>query len=153
LFFFFLHSYGSRHLAQVWADERVGPRNRTSLDYISGLVVLDLLGLPFPNFYPMHAATADLFVRLTAIEDALRRDGLLRTKFPMFHTRAVGEVTAIDDDHAPFEKRGVPCLHIIPIPFPAAWHTDDDTPRLLHEATYSDLATIFRQFAAEALFK
>ena len=29
----------------------------------------------------------------------------------------------IDDDHAPFLKRGVPVLHLIPYPFPDVWHT------------------------------
>ena len=30
---------------------------------------------------------------------------------------------AVGDDHEPFLHRGVPVVHLIPLPFPRVWHT------------------------------
>ncbi|XP_033928042.1 glutaminyl-peptide cyclotransferase-like protein isoform X2 [Melopsittacus undulatus] len=46
---------------------------------------------------------------------------------------------------------GVPVLHLIPLPFPPAWHTPEDTERNLHPPTLTDLTRILLIFIAEFL--
>jgi len=57
----------------------------------------------------------------------------------------------IADDHIPFLKRGVPILHLIPIPFPAVWHTFEDDASAVNPHVVNNLAILFRSFVAEYL--
>ncbi|XP_068280955.1 glutaminyl-peptide cyclotransferase-like protein isoform X7 [Nyctibius grandis] len=82
----------------------------------------------------------------------LRRLGLLHTlpqDQPFFRlSPAPGPV---EDDHVPFLQRGVPVLHLIPLPFPHVWHTLEDTEENLHPPTVEDLCKILVAFVAEFL--
>ena len=46
---------------------------------------------------------------------------------------------------------GVPILHVIATPFPAFWHTLDDTEDNLHRPTVENLTRILAVFVAEYL--
>uniref|UniRef100_A0A8V5GT54 glutaminyl-peptide cyclotransferase n=1 Tax=Melopsittacus undulatus TaxID=13146 RepID=A0A8V5GT54_MELUD len=85
-------------------------------------------------------------------EQRLRRMGLLNAtpQDPPFF-RLSPAPGPVEDDHIPFLQRGVPVLHLIPLPFPPAWHTPEDTERNLHPPTLTDLTRILLIFIAEFL--
>lgn len=55
----------------------------------------------------------------------------------------------IGDDHEPFIARGVNVLHVIPYPFPLAWHKPDDDGDHLDMDTTEDWAVLVTAFVAE----
>jgi glutaminyl-peptide cyclotransferase len=57
----------------------------------------------------------------------------------------------IEDDHIPFESRGVPIVHVIPTPFPEVWHKDSDNRQNIHFPTVNNLVKIFKIFVAQYL--
>ncbi|XP_040434152.1 LOW QUALITY PROTEIN: glutaminyl-peptide cyclotransferase-like protein [Falco naumanni] len=143
--------YGARHLAAQMATTRHGPHG-TQLTAMSLLVLLDLLGARHPAIHSHFTRTHHWFLRLVAIEQRLRRLGLLHAApqdQPFFRlSPAPGPV---EDDHVPFLQRGVPILHLIPTPFPRVWHTLEDTEDNLHPPTVEDLCKILVTFVAEFL--
>jgi len=46
---------------------------------------------------------------------------------------------------------GVPILHLIPVPFPSVWHTEDDNRKAVNMATVENLNKILRLFVVEYL--
>lgn len=46
---------------------------------------------------------------------------------------------------------GVPVVHLIATPFPAVWHTMEDTEANLHPATIANLCKILAAFMSEYL--
>ncbi|XP_030330998.1 glutaminyl-peptide cyclotransferase-like protein [Strigops habroptila] len=142
--------YGARHLAARMAATR--HRAGTHLSAMSLLVLLDLLGARDPAIHSHFPSTHHWFLRLVHIEQRLRRLRLLHAAPPdppFFRlSPAPGPV---EDDHVPFLQRGVPVLHLIPLPFPPAWHTPEDTERNLHPPTMEDLTRILLVFVTEFL--
>ncbi|KAM4637270.1 glutaminyl-peptide cyclotransferase-like protein [Amazona ochrocephala] len=142
--------YGARHLAARMAATR--HRGGTELSAMSLLVLLDLLGARDPAIHSHFPSTHHWFLRLVHIEQRLRRLGLLHAAPPdppFFRlSPAPGPV---EDDHIPFLQRGVPVLHLIPLPFPPAWHSPEDTEQNLHPPTMEDLTRILLIFIAEFL--
>ncbi|KAI1378645.1 glutaminyl-peptide cyclotransferase [Hypoxylon crocopeplum] len=149
--------YGSRALAESW-DSELHPAlsaYKTPLDSINLFLLLDLLGGPDPHvpsyFLPTHWA----YQGMAKIEERMRKLGLLQTKpktpFLPDSRKQVSQFTTayIQDDHVPFMKRGVDVLHIIPSPFPDAWHTMDDDGEHLDLEAVDDWAKIVTAFAAE----
>ncbi|XP_052661316.1 glutaminyl-peptide cyclotransferase isoform X2 [Harpia harpyja] len=128
--------YGSQHLAQ-------------KMDL---LVLLDLIGAPnpvFPNYFPN---TIRWFQRLQAIEQKLHNMNLLKNHLverQYFQTTLHRGL--VEDDHVPFLLRGVPVLHLIPSPFPAVWHTMEDTEENLDKTTIDNLSKILQVFVLEYL--
>ncbi|XP_074436031.1 glutaminyl-peptide cyclotransferase isoform X2 [Larus michahellis] len=128
--------YGSQHLAQ-------------KMDL---LVLLDLIGAPnpvFPNYFPN---TIRWFQRLQAIEQELHNMNLLKDHLverQYFQTTLHRGL--VEDDHVPFLLRGVPVLHLIPSPFPAVWHTMEDTEENLDKTTIDNLSKILQVFVLEYL--
>ncbi|XP_069656670.1 glutaminyl-peptide cyclotransferase isoform X2 [Haliaeetus albicilla] len=128
--------YGSQHLAQ-------------KMDL---LVLLDLIGAPnpvFPNYFPN---TVRWFQRLQAIEQKLHNMNLLKNHLverQYFQTTLHRGL--VEDDHVPFLLRGVPVLHLIPSPFPAVWHTMEDTEENLDKTTIDNLSKILQVFVLEYL--
>ncbi|XP_029891680.1 glutaminyl-peptide cyclotransferase isoform X2 [Aquila chrysaetos chrysaetos] len=128
--------YGSQHLAQ-------------KMDL---LVLLDLIGAPnpvFPNYFPN---TIRWFQRLQAIEQKLHNMNLLKNHLverQYFQTTLHRGL--VEDDHVPFLLRGVPVLHLIPSPFPAVWHTVEDTEENLDKTTIDNLSKILQVFVLEYL--
>ncbi|XP_077142536.1 glutaminyl-peptide cyclotransferase-like protein isoform X2 [Ranitomeya variabilis] len=144
--------YGARHLAQRLQNEP-GPGGAGSkLDAIDLFVLLDLLGAPGPLVLSHFSETRSHFMRLVTIEKRLHGLGLLdahRVDSPYFRPDLY--FGAVEDDHVPFLQRGVPVLHVISTPFPAVWHTHDDTEENLHPPTITNFCRIFVTFLAETL--
>ncbi|KAI9771769.1 MAG: hypothetical protein M1839_002734 [Geoglossum umbratile] len=57
--------------------------------------------------------------------------------------------SGIQDDHLPFQARGVEVLHIIPNPFPGVWHELADDGEHLDMDTVEDWAVLVTAFVAE----
>ncbi|XP_024425287.2 glutaminyl-peptide cyclotransferase-like protein [Desmodus rotundus] len=143
--------YGSRHLAQLMesAPHSPGP---TRIQAIELFVLLDLLGAPHPTFYSHFPRTARWFHRLKSIEKRLHRLNLLQSHPQEVMYFQPGEPPgSVEDDHIPFLRRGVPVLHLISTPFPAVWHTPDDSEANLHPPTVHNLSRILAIFLAEYL--
>ncbi|NWR73850.1 QPCT cyclotransferase, partial [Centropus unirufus] len=146
--------YGSQHLAQKMVSTPHPPGSTTTnqLQSIDLFVLLDLIGAPnpvFPNYFPN---TIRWFQRLQAIEQELHKMNLLNNHFaerPYFQTASHRGL--VEDDHIPFLLRGVPVLHLIPSPFPAVWHTMEDTEENLDKATIDNLSKILQVFVLEYL--
>ena len=51
----------------------------------------------------------------------------------------------------PFQRKGVPVLPLIPVPFPAVWHQEADNRNNLDMTTILNLLKIFKVFVAEYL--
>ncbi|KAM9168552.1 glutaminyl-peptide cyclotransferase-like protein [Mergus octosetaceus] len=143
--------YGARHLAARMAATRHGPHG-TQITAMSLLVLLDLLGTQHPAIHSHFPRTHHWFLRLVAIEKRLRSLGLLHAS-PKDQTffRLSPPPGPVEDDHVPFLQRGVPVLHLIPMPFPWVWHTTEDNEANLHLPTVEDLCKILTAFVAEFL--
>jgi len=152
--------YGSRHLAAKWQREPYeyqGIRGNT-LDRIDVFMLLDLLGANAPRITSSHSDTNPWFKKLMKIEVEVTKNGLVRqsvNRHRIFRQRS-GLASllgggGIEDDHKPFERRGVPILHIISSPFPDVWHTINDNANAIHPPTVEKLNMIFRIFVAEYL--
>lgn len=145
--------YGARHLAERWrrSDDPV-----ERIDRVAVMVLLDLLGAKQPALYSLFEETWAEFEGIARTEARLRQEGQLRTAWPMFHThRRIASVQQgqymIEDDHVPFSRLGTPVLHLIPLPFPAVWHTIADDAGALHADTCHDLAVVLHTFICEKL--
>ena len=66
-------------------------------------------------------------------------------------TLLLGGGSGIDDDHKPFERKGVPILHIISSPFPSVWHKMSDNARAIDRSTVEKLNMVLRIFVSEYL--
>ncbi|ALC45114.1 isoQC, partial [Drosophila busckii] len=145
--------YGARHLAKRWQKEK-------KLNSIDLLVLLDLLGAPDPTFYSFFANTELWYMRMVDLESRLSQKGLLERYMSSgvsvqdptqyFQPQTLRE-RMIEDDHIPFLDRGVPILHVIPLPFPSVWHTPNDNEHVIDYATTNNLALILRLFTLEYL--
>ena len=107
------HTYGSRHLAEVWRKEGL-------LRSISALINVDMIGDAHLNLlYDLNSTT---WLRELAWSTAARLG--YAAQF------SKSQATAIEDDHIPFLQAGVPSLDLIDYDFGpgnAYWHTDRDT--------------------------
>ncbi|XP_059683760.1 glutaminyl-peptide cyclotransferase [Gavia stellata] len=146
--------YGSQHLAQKMVSTPHPPGSTTTnqLQGIDLLVLLDLIGAPnpvFPNYFPN---TVRWFQRLQAIEQELHNMNLLKNHLvERQYFQTTSHRGLVEDDHVPFLLRGVPVLHLIPSPFPAVWHTMEDTEENLDKTTVDNLSKILQVFVLEYL--
>jgi len=148
--------YGSRALAETWEDTlhpalSVFPN---ALNSISLFVLLDLLGAENPRVPSYFQTTHWAYQHMATIEERMRNLNLLESKpaEPFLPDKAKSQFSGrgmVQDDHIPFMARGVDVLHIIPVPFPAAWHTMSDDGEHLDGASVQDWAKIVTAFAAE----
>lgn len=149
--------YGSRNLAEVWevtplSDNHPLSRRRGSpsvLDTIDVLVLLDLLGAKSPQITNHYKNTEWMFRELEDIDAYLRKHKLVDGDDRWF--TALGRGGHIDDDHRPFLQRGVPILHMIPVPFPDVWHKMSDNKDALDLAVCRRWISIMRVFTARYL--
>jgi Zn-dependent M28 family amino/carboxypeptidase len=100
--------HGSRHLAERWKKEGVAAR-------IKALINVDMIG------------DKDLGI----LQEMNSTPGLRRLVWRIAADLGYGKYfldkqEAIDDDHVPFVKIGVPSLDLIDFDYPP-WHTDQDT--------------------------
>jgi len=144
--------YGARHLAAKWESENF-------LKKLDIFVLLDLIGGPDPSFYSFYKETENSYISLLKIEEKLSNYDILqrhassgvisRTNNAYFQERSAS--LFVEDDHIPFLKRKVPILHLINIPFPEVWHTEEDNKKFIDFTTVENLNKIFRVFVAEYL--
>lgn len=141
--------YGSRHLAAIFANKT--HHRKTSLNFgesLDAFILLDLLGTANPRFYDMYPETSQMYNRLHDIEISMKMAGQITNEVPYFVGKS-GQSLYIEDDHIPFLEKGIPILHIIPIPFPNEWHKLSDDEDALDPSTIRNLLKIFRQFFLE----
>lgn len=131
--------YGARHMAVKWADEGILP----SIDVF---ILLDLIGTVDTQFASLKPNTARVYKQFVDIEAYLRRSGHAQSPKPLF-TRRIIEA-AIEDDHLPFEARGVPVVHLISVPFPTVWHSEGDNLDAVDESVVAAAATVIRTAVA-----
>ncbi|KAK9316711.1 peptidase family M28-domain-containing protein [Lipomyces starkeyi] len=133
--------YGARHLANLWESEKKSSQfgRMTALQDIDLFVLLDLLGAGSPAVPCFFEITSWACRDLAETETRVRNAGLAKTKGqrPFIRAHNVMKNVFIDDDHMPFLRRGIPIMHVIPIPFPKVWHTmNDDGAHLSSEAVH-----------------
>lgn len=124
------------------------------------LVLLDLLGTPHPAFYNFFENTQKWYREMIMCEERLASEGYLESYFtssisikasPTRYFQPHSVFQQVEDDHIPFLRRGVPILHLIPIPFPDVWHKKIDNRDAVDLVTVENLMKIFRIFLIEYL--
>lgn len=127
--------YGSRHMA-----------GNTDVGNIALFVLLDLIGAKDAStFYNYDRKTEHFYQRLVDIDKGL----LSGSNSPLFDNKYVGDGIVIEDDHVPFKNSGVPCLHLLPLPFPATWHTEQDNFESLDIEKIKRVAQILLKFTED----
>ncbi|NWI49953.1 QPCT cyclotransferase, partial [Calyptomena viridis] len=121
--------YGSKHLAQKMASTP-HPPGSTTTSQLQGIVS----SFHLPNKQKLHNMN-------------LLKNHLVEGQY--FHSTSHRGL--VEDDHTPFLLRGVPVLHLIPSPFPAVWHTMEDTEENLDKTTIDNLNKILQVFVLEYL--
>ncbi|KAJ3162003.1 hypothetical protein HDU86_005701 [Geranomyces michiganensis] len=170
--------YGSRHLAEKWSETYVADRDggpyvrglgasaqsKTVLKAIDHFILLDLLGSKHANGQPIQIRnkqekTIAQWGALVAAQNELAALGLLSAGVTAqmkgkpngdggHLLAAMDSVSGVGDDHVPFQDRGVPIVHVIPVPFPDVWHNLADNADALDPDIIHDFALIFRLYVA-----
>jgi len=152
--------YGSRHLAAKWSrkDYDYQGVSGNELDRIDVFMLLDLLGAANPVVTSSHLGTEPWFKRLMDAEDIVDQNGFSTSRRRIFRTPnrngllgLLGGGSGINDDHKPFERKGVPILHIISSPFPSVWHKSSDNAGAINRNIVEKLNMVFRIFVSEYL--
>ena len=123
--------YGSRHLAEKWTREGVLPR-------IRALINVDMIGDRDLRILQEGNSTAQL---RTQVWQAAADRG-----YGKYFADYGG---AIEDDHMPFLRRGVPALDLIDFeygPNNAYWHTDKDTVDKLSAHSFQVVGDVLMEF-------
>ena len=167
--------YGSRALADEWEGTMypVGTTYASPIRSIDLFVLLDLLGSKDPRVPSYFKTTHWAYQHMADLEQRLRKVGMMKSSpnhaskrtpsnpnnirkdEPTFLPEASKKDTdpwlggMIDDDHRPFQQRGVEILHMIPNPFPSVWHTIEDDGEHLDLETCEDWAVLTTAFAGE----
>lgn len=123
------------------------------------MVLLDLLGLPDPTFYNFFQNTEKWYMHFVDIEMRLSESGQMEqyssssvaTKTPGAYFIESSLHANIEDDHIPFLRRGVPILHLIPVPFPEVWHKPGDNRSVIDMHTVENINRLLRIFVIEYL--
>ncbi|KAM9354888.1 glutaminyl-peptide cyclotransferase [Pholidichthys leucotaenia] len=146
--------YGSRHLAQKMEStpHPPGASDTNELQAIDLFVLLDLIGGPGPRFGNYFSNTKSWLSRLQNIEKRLHS-----MNQQVEHPNSVQyfwpdhSLRPIEDDHLPFQSRGVRILHLVPSPFPSVWHTFHDNEQNLDRSSIYNLNKILQVFVLEYL--
>lgn len=164
--------YGSRALAEEWETTMyaAGTIYNSPITSIDLFVLLDLLGSSDPRIPSYFKTTHWAYQHMADLEQRLRKNGMMKSSPNHASKRQPGEAKraeptflpeaekketdpwlggAIDDDHRPFQQRGVEILHIIPNPFPGVWHEMTDDGEHLDLDTCEDWAVLTAAFAGE----
>lgn len=145
--------YGARNLASKLERTpypEVNVDSTNFLDRMDLFILLDLLGTKDVQFYSYFQKTDPWYARMVSYERRLNDLGLLNKRPFMFNQRQMHN-PGIEDDHIPFLERGVPIIHLIPVPFPKVWHKNSDNASALDFPTIKNLNLIMRAFVADYL--
>ncbi|BFZ11564.1 hypothetical protein BsWGS_14602 [Bradybaena similaris] len=146
--------YGSSHLASLWETmpDKNDPRAVNNLANINFFILMDLIGPPDTRFVNYYTNTSLYFHQLVSIEQCLRGNHLLARPLARAIFDPNGRAAqAVEDDHIPFVRRGVPVLHLISTPFPRVWHTVYDNIQHLDVGLIRDFSRILRIFLLSVL--
>ncbi|KAL1498223.1 hypothetical protein ABEB36_009056 [Hypothenemus hampei] len=147
--------YGAKHLAAQYHRTHSLAKSTTErvseLEKIDVLMLLDLIGEKEVNFYNYFPETSRWYQQLVECENRLDNLGLLQAKSTRYFIPQNFFNSRIEDDHLPFLKKNVPILHLIPIPFPKGWHTEEDNRNIIDISTVENINTILRVFVTEYL--
>lgn len=168
--------YGARHLARKWEllesplqSSAVSPviqKAKEGLKGISQFVLLDLIGtkdmkaadlsrrIQIRNY---NSKSVHFYRHIRQIERMLLRSEALsvsqvaaRSHLSNFYFDSnVRVMNAVEDDHIPFLQRGVPILHLIPIPFPSVWHKASDRLDAIDWDVVEDWCLLMRVYLAD----
>ncbi|KAK0413803.1 hypothetical protein QR680_007001 [Steinernema hermaphroditum] len=148
--------YGARHLSDHWAKKWFPSTDGSSfdlnkeIDRIDVFMLLDLIGASNPRFTStVGHGTTNLFQDLPKIETKLKELGCMKHIPKMFYPGT--SWAAVEDDHIPFMRKGVPIMHLISVPFPSVWHTARDNESILDYNTIENVASVVRLFVAKYL--
>nr|CAB3265343.1 glutaminyl-peptide cyclotransferase [Phallusia mammillata] len=142
--------YGSRHLANLWHTTKVDGV-RTKLHQIDLMILLDLIGTPTTTFRNFLATETPWYKRASEIEHRLKSLKLLKSWQTRFPTQEIDKRHVVEDDHIPFQRKGVPILHLISVPFPTEWHTLRDNGSILDQNTIDDITKVIAATVAQYL--
>ncbi|XP_068218846.1 glutaminyl-peptide cyclotransferase isoform X1 [Palaemon carinicauda] len=145
--------YGARNLAAKLQNQLYPEVNTDGTNHLHRMdlfVLLDLLGTEDVQFFNYFKNTDRWYARMVSYERRLNDLGLLNKRQLMFKQRSMLN-PGIEDDHIPFLQRGVPVVHLIPVPFPRVWHEDSDNATALNYETIQNLNIIMRAFVADYL--
>ncbi|XP_076039077.1 glutaminyl-peptide cyclotransferase-like isoform X1 [Oratosquilla oratoria] len=145
--------YGARNLAHNLSTTAYPPNNRentVALHRMDLFVLLDLIGTSNMKFYGYFEKTHNWYRRFVSYERRLHELGLLENR-PFMFKDATKYYAGIQDDHIPFLERGVPVVHLIPVPFPSVWHEETDNESALDYPTIYNLNAILRAFVYDYL--
>lgn len=164
-------TYGARHLANLWETPRfdVTTTRKSPLQSIDVFLLLDLLGTKNPNIRSYFRETDWLHSHLSALETQYRgtdprskrqerrrnkakptsKGNIIKKPFFPRNGEWFHLASFLSDDHLPFIERGVPVLHLIPLPFPDVWHKMEDDGEHLDMDTMYDWSLIMTAFVAE----
>ncbi|XP_050724699.1 glutaminyl-peptide cyclotransferase-like [Eriocheir sinensis] len=146
--------YGARHMAKSLEAQLYPPNNNIGSNHLHRMdlfILLDLLGTADVTLYNYFEETTPWYKRMASYERRLRELQLLHTRNNYIFQNQNLLNPGIEDDHIPFLHRGVPVLHLIPVPFPKVWHKNTDNERALHYGTIESLNKIMRSFVADYL--
>ncbi|XP_069973355.1 glutaminyl-peptide cyclotransferase isoform X1 [Penaeus vannamei] len=145
--------YGARNLAAKWQQSLYPEGNRDGTNHLHRIdlfVLLDLIGTEDVRFFSYFPETDSWYTRLVSYEQRLNDLGILNRRRFMFEQQRLYN-SHIEDDHIPFLERGVPIVHVIPVPFPSVWHKNTDNESALHYPTIKNFNTIISAFVADYL--
>ena len=134
--------YGSKHMA----------RNFSGPD-VDLFVLLDLIGAKNTEktnnykIYNFDRSTEFAHSKLVDLENKLFEN----SENSIFDAKYVGDRVFIDDDHVPFKKLGIPCLHLFPLPIPSFWHSQEDDFSSLDINSIKRISEILLKFTEEIL--
>ena len=126
------HLYGSRHLAARLVSSPAGWRLPQDLDAeaspLRAVLILDMIGSAGMKLTADGNSSGFLRARLWRAAQRLR----LSHRLQQTHLRA------IQDDHLPFLRRGIPALLLIDFTHLDFWHTPHDLPRYVDFSSVQD---------------
>ncbi|ORY03526.1 hypothetical protein K493DRAFT_311679 [Basidiobolus meristosporus CBS 931.73] len=143
--------YGARHLANKWSNTPA-PDNKTRIETIELFVLLDLIGAKGSTILNLGHSDTPAMNQLVLLEKRLSQLSLLSNSMiedNYFSARTF--YAGIDDDHRPFQEKGVSIAHLIPYPFPDVWHKFSDNAEAIDHATVVDFSLLMRAYVAEYL--
>lgn len=140
---------------------------KSKIEEIDAFVLMDLLGAKDTVINSYYENTDWMHKHLNKLEKIYRSGTDTKTKkakqmrsnkrrssdykpfFPRSESTSFHMANFLSDDHLPFLHRGVPILHLIPLPFPSVWHTLKDDAKHLDRDSVEQIAHIMTAFVAE----
>ncbi|XBW35757.1 hypothetical protein QEN19_001327 [Hanseniaspora menglaensis] len=136
--------YGSKELANIY-------RLNNLTEKIDLFILLDLLGSSENDgFIYNYFNDSRIYYDMLLLAEAEIRES---TSFSLLDSKYDVINLSIEDDHVPFKRNGVKCLHLIPYPFPSFWHTAADNFEHLDSKAIKHMALLLINFTISFVSK